>query len=94
MSLDVKGRRLQVNGALHRLPPTSCRILALLMSRAGTTVPRDELFRRVWNTDDGDSTRALDVHIAQLRRQIEVNPRYPRLILTTRGVGYRLQPPE
>jgi DNA-binding response OmpR family regulator len=93
MSLDVKARRLQVNGALHQLRPTSCRILALLMTRAGITVPREELFRRVWNTDDGDSTRALDVHIAQLRRQIEADPRYPKLILTSRGVGYRLQPP-
>jgi DNA-binding response OmpR family regulator len=33
------------------------------------------------------------VHIAHLRRQLEANPRHPRLILTERGVGYRLQPP-
>jgi DNA-binding response OmpR family regulator len=90
MSLDTKSRRLQVNGATHQLRPLGSRILALLMARAGQIVPRDELFRRVWGTDDGDNTRALDVHIAQLRRQLESDPHQPKLILTERGVGYRL----
>jgi DNA-binding response OmpR family regulator len=93
MSLDRETRRLQVNGAVHQLRPIGCDILALLMAQAGQVVPRDELFRGVWCTEDGDSTRALDVHIAQLRRQIEVDPRRPKLILTERGAGYRLQPP-
>jgi len=93
MSLDTESRRLQLNGAVHQLRPIGCRILAILMSRAGTAVPREELFRRVWHTEDGDNTRALDVHIASLRRQLEEDPRHPQLILTERGVGYRLQPP-
>lgn len=91
MSLDQRSRRLQVNGTLHQLRPIACQILAVLMSRAGQTVSRDELFRRVWRTSDGDSTRALDVHIAYLRRVLENDSGRPRLILTERGVGYRLQ---
>jgi DNA-binding response OmpR family regulator len=94
MCLDVETRRFQVNGVLYHLPPIGCRILALLLTRVGLVVPRDELFRRVWKTDDGDSTRALDVHIAHLRRHIEQDTRRPRLILTERGVGYRLQAPD
>lgn len=93
MSLDTESRRLQMNGTLHQLPPISSRILAVLMKRPGQIIPRDELFRRVWQTNDGDSTRALDVHIASLRRRLEANPRHPELILTERGVGYRLQRP-
>lgn len=93
MSLDTASRRLQINGAVHRLRPIACRILAVLMARAGKVVSRDELFHRVWDTDDGDSTRALDVHIAYLRRKLEADPRSPKLIVTERGVGYRLRPP-
>jgi len=93
MSLDTKARRLQMNGALYPLRPLACRILAFLMRRPGKVVSRDELFSRVWRTDDGDSTRALDVHIAYLRRKLEADPRDPKLIVTERGVGYRLQPP-
>lgn len=93
MSLDVATRRLQINGTLHELRPIACRILAILMARAGQIVPRDELFRRVWHISDRDSTRALDVHIAYLRRELELDPRHPTLILTERGIGYRLDPP-
>ena len=93
MSLDTETRRLQVNGAIHQLRPIGCRILALLMVRSGNVIPREELFRRVWHTDDGDNTRALDVHIAQLRRQLEADPRHPKIILTERGIGYWLHPP-
>jgi two-component system KDP operon response regulator KdpE len=92
MSLDVRTRRLRADGALHQLPPLACRILALLMARAGTVVPREELFHRVWETEDGDNTRVLDVHIAHLRRLLEPDPRHPTLIVTERGIGYRLNP--
>jgi DNA-binding response OmpR family regulator len=91
MSLDRKSRRLQMNGTLHQLRPIACQILAVLMSRAGQTIPREELFRRIWRTSDGDNTRALDVHIAYLRRELEADPRSPRLIVTERGVGYCLK---
>jgi DNA-binding response OmpR family regulator len=93
MSLDTETRRLQMNGSLHQLRPLACRILAYLMARAGEVVPREELFRRVWHTDDTDNTRALDVHVAYLRRELEEDPHDPRLIVTERGVGYRLDLP-
>jgi DNA-binding response OmpR family regulator len=93
MSLDRETRRLQMNGEVYQLRPIGCEILALLMAQAGDVVRRDELFRRVWQTEDGDSTRALDVHIAHLRREIESDSRNPAVILTERGIGYRLDPP-
>lgn len=93
MSLDPATRRLHLDGVVHQLRPIASRILALLMVRAGHAISRDELFRRVWHTADTDSTRALDVHIAQLRREIEPDPKKPSVILTERGVGYRLQAP-
>jgi DNA-binding response OmpR family regulator len=93
MSLDMRTRRLQINGGIYQLRPLGCQIMATLMGRPGEAIPRDELFRRVWHTEHLDSTRALDVHIAHLRRQLESDPRRPRIILTERGVGYRLQPP-
>ncbi len=94
LSLDQESCRLQFDGEIYQLRPLGCQILAELMNNAGTTVPRDDLFRRVWQTEDGDSTRALDVHISYLRRTIEPDPHNPTLILTERGVGYWLQPPE
>lgn len=90
MLLDTETRQLQMGGVIHHLRPLGCRILAELMANAGRVMSRDELARRVWEMEDGDVTRALDVHIAYLRRQIEPEPGHPRLIVTEWGVGYKL----
>ena len=93
LSLDTRTRILRLHDAPHSLRPIGCRIMAELMTQCDCVVPRDELYGRVWRTDDGDHTRALDVHIAQLRRQLEPDPHHPSFILTERGVGYRQRPP-
>jgi DNA-binding response OmpR family regulator len=60
------------------------------MKHAGEVVEREDLFRRVWNTEYTADTRTLDVHISWLRQAIEEDPRNPRFLKTIRGVGYRL----
>ena len=49
---------------------------------------------RVTAVDDRQSfdayERAIDAHIKNLRRKIEVTPHDPRYLLTVYGVGYRL----
>jgi two-component system response regulator RegX3 len=35
-------------------------------------------------------TRTVDIHIAKLRRKIEVDPKEPAKLITVRGAGYRL----
>lgn len=93
MLLDTETRRLHMNGTFYQLRPLGCQILAHLMARANKIVPREEIFGIVWGFDDGDNTSALDVHISYLRRVIEQDARAPKIILTERGVGYRLVPP-
>jgi two-component system response regulator MtrA len=34
--------------------------------------------------------RACDVHISNLRQKVERDPQDPELVLTVRGVGYKL----
>jgi DNA-binding response OmpR family regulator len=94
ISLDTETRQLRIGDTILQLRPIGCRILSQLLDQMGHVVPREELVRAVWGADIEDHTRALDVHIAYLRRLLETNPRRPRLILTVRGVGYRFQPPD
>ena len=35
-------------------------------------------------------TRTVDIHVAKLRRKIELDAKEPRNLLTVRGAGYRL----
>jgi DNA-binding response OmpR family regulator len=69
------------------------RLLAILMRHPGQVVNRATLMREVWQTDYLGDTRTLDVHICLLRQKLEEDPTRPQLLLTERGVGYRLNVP-
>lgn len=69
-------------------------ILQYLYANSERPVPREELLTKVWgyarNLDI--ETRTVDIHIAKLRRKIEVDPKEPENLITVRGAGYRLVP--
>jgi two-component system response regulator RegX3 len=69
-------------------------VLQYLAANAERPVSREELLHRVWGYGKGLNieTRTVDIHIAKLRRKIELNPAEPRHLITVRGAGYRLLP--
>lgn len=67
------------------------KILRLLHDRRGKVVSRDALADEVWGADYFPESRALDQHISQLRRRIEIDAASPRIIRTVHGAGYRYE---
>lgn len=66
-------------------------ILAYLLNKT-KPVSRDELLKNVWGykeTRDID-TRTVDIHIAKIRKKVEIDPKSPKHLLTHRGEGYQL----
>jgi two-component system, OmpR family, response regulator len=53
-------------------------------------VTRDQLIEMSRRYDNEVYDRAIDVQILRLRRKIERDPSEPQIILTERGVGYRI----
>ena len=49
------------------------------------------LFNELWGIDYLPNSRALDQHISQLRKRIEVDPKTPAIIRTVHGMGYRYE---
>jgi DNA-binding response OmpR family regulator len=76
--LDVKERWLYCNGKKTRLTPRLYILMEAFMMRPGEVHSREELFKKIWETDYLGDTRSLDVHISWL-------------IKTERGIGYRLE---
>lgn len=62
------------------------------LQRQNKPVTRDELLKQVWGykTTKNIDTRTVDIHIAKLRKKIELNPKSPRHLVTHRGEGYQL----
>lgn len=91
LTLDVERRRLTRGYRAHKLTPKEFELLKLFMQRPGQIVSRRTLMKEVWRTDYLGDTRTLDVHIRWLREKIEDEPDDPRLLVTARGQGYRLE---
>ncbi len=70
--------------------PREFDLLMALVRRRGQVASRLELLRAVWGHADAVTSRTVDVHIVQLRRRLERNPRRPEYIVTVRPIGYRL----
>ena len=45
----------------------------------------------VWCSDYVGYTKTLDVHVKRLRAKVEADPASPQLIVTVRGLGYKLE---
>jgi DNA-binding response OmpR family regulator len=67
-------------------------LLAALARREGRVVPREELYKTVWETPMRADDRSVDVYVHKLRSKLaEALPDW-RFIHTHFGFGYRFQP--
>jgi two-component system, OmpR family, response regulator RegX3 len=89
--MDVERHVVTLHGAPVALPLKEFDLLEVLLRNAGRVLTRGQLIDRVWGADYIGDTKTLDVHITRLRAKIEDDPRIPQLLLTVRGLGYKLE---
>jgi DNA-binding response OmpR family regulator len=91
---DVELRRQQgialKGGVELALTKTEFRLLCEFADHAGAVLSRDQLLERVWGYEYLGDSRLVDAHVRRLRVKIEDQPDDPKLIVTVRGIGYRL----
>ncbi len=72
------------------LTKTEFRLLCEFADHAGMVLSRDQLLERVWGYEYLGDSRLVDAHVRRLRVKIEDQPDEPKLLVTSRGIGYRL----
>ena len=72
------------------LTKTEFRLLCEFADHVGAVLSRDQLLERVWGYEYLGDSRLVDAHVRRLRVKVEDQPDDPRLIVTVRGLGYRL----
>jgi DNA-binding response OmpR family regulator len=90
LSVDRTRHEVIVRGRSVSLTPTEFSILEFLTRHHGQVFTREQLLTHLWGEDCFILDHNLDVHIHALRRKIEVDPKRPQLLLTLRGVGFKL----
>ena len=89
IKLDLRSHRAFKAGVEIQLTDTEFRILALLLTRPGEVISRDEFLKQIWGEDVYVTHRTVDTHVAALRKKIEDDVEHPACILSVRNVGYR-----
>jgi len=89
--VNLKAGVVLVRGEPVTLSAREFQLLRFLIEHEGEIVSREELLKQVWGLQHMPITRTVDVHITWLRQKLEENPKYPRHLLTMRGLGYRFQ---
>lgn len=99
LSLDLDTRLVLVGQRRIELTPTEFDLLAAILEAKLRVCSKDELARGLRGASDSVSDyvsehdkRAIETHIANLRRKLGDSSAEPRYIETVRGVGYRLTP--
>jgi DNA-binding response OmpR family regulator len=91
IEIDIARHRASKGPTELELTPKEFDLLAFLASNKGFVFSRDRLLEKVWGYDFAGDTRTVDVHVRWLREKIEDNPKEPRILLTVRGAGYKLE---
>jgi DNA-binding response OmpR family regulator len=88
----------EASGTVHRgdaqlpLTLTEFRLLCELAAAPGRVLSRQALLERVWQHGFFGDERLVDVHVRRLRTKVERDSSSPRVVVTVRGLGYRLDP--
>jgi DNA-binding response OmpR family regulator len=88
--LDQAAMTVFRDDAPVHLTPTELRLFVELVRHKGQVMTRRVLLERVWDYGYAGDARLVDAAVQRLRSKIETEPSQPALILTVRGLGYRL----
>ncbi|MDQ6688113.1 MAG: response regulator transcription factor [Actinomycetota bacterium] len=88
--MDVERHVVTVSGEEARMPLKEFELLEMFLRNPGRVLTRGQLIDRVWGSDYVGDTKTLDVHVKRLRSKLETNPAEPKMFVTVRGLGYKL----
>lgn len=79
------------NGDEVLLTALEYRLLLIFANHIGQVLSRNQLLERIWDVaGEFVNDNTLSVYIKRLREKLEDNPQEPKLILTVRGLGYKV----
>jgi len=90
LKVDFTSREITIDGNPVKLTPIEYNLLYQMIRNEGRVLTHRFLLEKVWGEEYTDATDYLKKYIQRLRQKLEDDSQNPRLILTERGVGYKL----
>lgn len=91
LHIDIASGLVKKEGKEVFLSPLEYRLLLLFINNPQIIITRERLLDELWDAaGEFVNNNTLTVYIKRLREKIEQDPAKPQIILTVRGIGYRL----
>ena len=91
LSVDMVKGTVEKSGKEIYLSAMEYRLLLIFLNHRGMVLTRSVLLEEIWDAaGEFVNDNTLTVYIKRLREKIEDNPAEPKILLTVRGIGYRL----
>jgi DNA-binding response OmpR family regulator len=87
--IDLLRRHVWVGEDRVELTAAEFEVLRFLAAHPGWIYSRQQIMEQLWDGEFYGEVRTADVHVRNIRRKIETDPKNPRYILTARGMGYK-----
>ncbi len=91
ITIDLNQAKVLKNGKDVMLTALEYKILLSFALNPGVVFTREKILADVWDVqEEYVSDNALTVYVKRIREKIEDDPQNPKIIITVRGIGYKL----
>ncbi|BDF03852.1 response regulator transcription factor [[Clostridium] hylemonae] len=91
LTIDSESCRVCKNGEEIELTGREFLLLSYMAENAGRIISKERLYEQVWGEYSSICDNTIMVHIRHIREKIEDNPSEPELLVTVKGLGYKLK---
>lgn len=88
--IDYDSRRVYIDKKEIKLTQTEYNIIAFLSEHSGKVMTYTSIIRAIWGYNDLNSTKKLQVNMANIRKKFGAKPGQSNYIVNELGVGYRM----
>lgn len=88
-TVDEDKHEVKINDELVKFTKKEFELLLYLIKNKNRLLTREKILEEIWGYDYYGETRTVDVHILNIRKKIEPNPKEPKYLHTIIGSGYK-----
>ena len=90
LEIDYDARRVFIDKTEIKLTQTEYNIIAFLSEHSGKVMTYSSIIKEIWGYNDLNSTKKLQVNMANIRKKFGAKPGQTNYIVNELGVGYRM----
>nr|WP_330394868.1 response regulator transcription factor [Clostridioides difficile] len=90
ITIDIEGNRVYKDRNEIELTGREYYLLSYMAQNVNKIIGKERLYEQVWGVYSSICDNTIMVHIRHIREKIEDNPSNPKILITVKGLGYKL----